>query len=75
VEAGEEDAASGAADGCSGVGIGKAHSLAGELINVRGEEFFAAHVPRLKVAPFIEHQVNDVRLGFCGERGRQKERE
>lgn len=69
VESGEEDAAGGTADGGSGVGVGEAHAFAGELVDVGREEFFAAHVAGLEVAPFVEHEVDDVWPDFLLRQG------
>ena len=68
MESGEEDASGGTTNGGAGVGVGEAHAFAGELIDMGGEELFAAHVARLEVTPFVEHEVDDVGPDFVRKR-------
>ena len=62
METGEESAAGRAADWRTCQSVRESHAFAGEPIDVRSEEFGMPHVTRFKIAPFIQHEVNDVGL-------------
>ena len=69
VQTGEQDTAGRAADRGSGVGVGEAHAFTGEAVDIWSYEIGIAHVPGLEVAPFIEHEVDDIGLLFAGKGG------
>lgn len=72
MEPGEQHAPGRSADRSSGVGVSETYSFLGHFVDVGREEFGVSHMTRFKVAPFIEHEVNDVGLVRCGENQREK---
>ena len=73
MEPGEQHAPGRSADRSSGVGVSKTYSFLGHFVDVGREEFGVSHMTRFKVAPFIEHEVDDVGLVRRGENEREKE--
>ena len=72
MKTGEEDAAGWSTDGCSSIGVGETHALAGKAVNIWREELGVVHVTRLKVSPFVQHEVDDVGLLLFSESGGEK---
>lgn len=72
VTAGEEDAACGGADGGSSVVMGEAHTVFGELVEVRSLDFFLPVAADFSVAEIVGENENDVRFLSGLETGREE---